>query len=825
MKIPAFGRFLLIGLGWLGLAESQAHAASPALASVRPVGGQRGTEVEVILGGDRLGDAREILFYQDGITTKKLEPIDAKQVKATLAIAADCPLGIHDIRVRTATGLSALRTFSVGAYPETGEVEPNNEFAKPQPIKFGSVVNGVAGNEDVDYYAFEAKKGDRITAEVEGARLGITTFDPYVAIMDAKRFELTASDDAALIWQDAFASVIAPADGTYIIQVRETSYNGNGSCLYRLHVGNYPRPRAIIPAGGKLGDTLQVRWIGDILGDRTTTVTLPSVPARDFGLLAQDDLGSAPHPNAFRLTTFGNVIEAEPNDAPADATKFEAPLALNGAIEKAGDVDHFVFAAKKGQTLDIRVHARTIRSPLDSVLTIAKKGGGNLASNDDARNSPDSNIRFAVPDDGEYVIGITDHLRKGGPEYFYRIEVAPITARLGLSLPEESLVRGIGPTQVSVPRGSRHAIVVNARRVEFNGAINIGVDGLPAGMAAEVDPVANGQTSFPILFTATPQAEPAGALVAIEGKPADPAAPPVPTDLRQSNEMTLGQNNVPYWSRYVDRLAVAVTDEAPFTIEVVEPKVPLVRGGSMGLKVVARRKEGFKAPIALSLPWVPPGVSASGGVSIPEGADSAEIPVNADGSAEFKTNRVVVNGQADTATGPLVVSSQLAKITVAAQFLTLAFPPTSVEQGKEVDYVVAVNQAVPFAGEAKVSLIGLPNKVTTEPATVTKDTKEVTFKLKTDPASPAGNHQNLFCQVVIVQDGEPILHNLGSGQLRIDAPLPPKPAPAAPVAAAAPPPPAAPAAPAEKRVSRLEKLRQESRERAAAAAAAPPAQP
>ena len=46
----------------------------------------------------------------------------------------------------------------------------------------------------------------------------------------------------------------------------------------------------------------------------------------------------------------------------------------------------------------------------------------------------------------------------------------------------------------------------------------------------------------------------------------------------------------------------------------------------MGLRVVARRKPGFTAPIAISLPWNPPGVSSSGGVSIPEKADEAVDP-------------------------------------------------------------------------------------------------------------------------------------------------------------------------------------------------------
>ena len=51
----------------------------------------------------------------------------------------------------------------------------------------------------------------RISVEVEGLRLGISEFDPYVAIMDAKRFELGVSDDAALAWRDGFTAIIAPA--------------------------------------------------------------------------------------------------------------------------------------------------------------------------------------------------------------------------------------------------------------------------------------------------------------------------------------------------------------------------------------------------------------------------------------------------------------------------------------------------------------------------------------------------------------------------------------------------------------------------------------
>ena len=118
------------------------------------------------------------------------------------------------------------------------------------------------------------------------------------------------------------------------------------------------------------------------------------------------------------------------------------------------------------------------------------------------------------------------------------------------------------------------------------------------------------------------------------------------------------------------------------------------------------------------------------------------------------------------------MSSEFARLTVAPQFLNLKFEAASVEQGKEVDLSVNVNKSTDFLGDAKMTLIGLPNKVTTSPVTITKDTTKVVFHLKTDAKTPPGETKSLFCQVLVMQNGEPILHNLGSGRLRVDAPLP-----------------------------------------------------
>jgi hypothetical protein len=788
-----------------------ADASTPQLSAIRPVGAQRGTEVEVTLSGARLGDAQEILWYQPGIETLAINRVDDNNVKTKLKIAPDCPLGLHDLRLRTATGLSELRTFSVGALPETSEVEPNNDFAAPQAIPLGVVVNGVAENEDVDYFIVEAKQGQRITAEVEGLRLGITHFDPAVAILDTKRFELSSSDDAALLRVDGVASIVAPEEGKYIIQVRESAYAGNGACLYRLHVGTFPRPSAIVPAGGKAGESVEVRWIGDVLGARTRTHALPAQPDPNHGLFAEDDGGIAPYPNPFRVSPFGNVIEAEPNNDAEHATPFTPPIALNGVIDKPGDADHFVFQATKGQTFDLKVRARRLRSPLDSVLHIARKGGAYIAGADDSAG-PDSVLRFTAPEDGEFDVYLHDQLLKGGPTYFYRIEVTPVEPKLTISLQSEQSAIGIPNVTAAVPRGNRVALLVNASRADWGGDLNVSAEALPPGVVIASDAMPASQSVVPVLFTAGADAPVGGMLTRLLGTPTDPNIKLAGQSFNHNSVLVFGANNVDFWSRTVDRMAVAVVEECPYTIEVVEPKVPLVNSGTMNLKVVARRKGDFKGPIALNIPWLPPGVGASGGVSIPEGQDEALIPMNA-GGAEARAWKLVVHGDANIPTGPVRVSSQLFTLRIDQPYVQLAYNNTTVEQGKATDLAVKVTKVKDFDGEAAVTLIGLPNKAETEVKRITKDTTDLTFPIKTAPDTPAGNHANLFCLVVITENGEPITHNLGTGALRVDVPIPPKAdAPPAPAAEAPQPAPEAPSKP----LTRLEKLRQEAAERAKA---------
>ncbi len=257
---------LLLSVLVLLISAAVANANTPELKQIVPRGAQRGTEVDLVFEGQRLEGAQEVLFYQPGLTATKVENADAQHVKVHVQVAADASLGEHTMRLRTSSGVTDLRNFFVGPYPlvfETAEIgagggrgQPPKKglsaekmpstFEHPQHVGLNVTVQGVVENEQVDYYQVDCKKGQRLTAEVEGMRLG-ELFDPYVAIVDTSRFELAVSDDTALLRQDPVASCVIPKDGPYIIEVRKSAYGGSNSSYYRLHVGTFPRPWRFIP--------------------------------------------------------------------------------------------------------------------------------------------------------------------------------------------------------------------------------------------------------------------------------------------------------------------------------------------------------------------------------------------------------------------------------------------------------------------------------------------------------------------------------------------------------------------------------------------------
>lgn len=754
------------------LSASVLEASDPRLSLIRPRGAQRGTEVELTFSGNRLEDAEQIFFYSEGFEQVSIEPVNANACKAKIKIAPETRLGEHVMQVRTKSGISDYRTFWVGAFPSLEEKEPNTTFEQPQEIELvNTTVEGRIDNEDVDYFRVNAKKGQRISVEVEGLRLGNTLFDPYCAILDKDRFELAASDDAPLLHQDCLASIIAPEDGQYVVEVRDSSYRGNGASYYRAHIGTFPRPIAVYPAGGQLGQEVDITYLGMPSGELKAKVKLPAEISEDFGVVAQDDGGLSASPNPFRLFPHGNVLEVEPNEDRTTATQAELPKAFNGVIQSEGDVDFFKFVAKKGETWEVNCHARTIRSPLDPVMNMYDANGKGVAGNDDANRKPDSYFRYKIPADGEYSIRVTDHLSRGGAEFVYRIEFTKIEPEIQLGIPRVTRY-GQERQTIYVPRGNRIATRMTISRRNIGGEVVLNGEGLPQGMTMQALPVPGNMSTWPVLFEAAADAPLGGKLLDFTCKPVDENQKVV-GHFQNFADLVRYRNASILWGRSVDKLAIAVIEEAPYTLELVQPKVPIVQNGSMSLKIIAHRKEGFTKPIRLEFPFRSPGIGTRSYLNMPEGKSEIEYPLNANGNAAVGSWPMFVLGLADGGNGTVVVSSQMATLEVAAPYLKIAMERAATEQGKPTDIICKLTPGTPFEGEATVQLVGLPHKVVAPEMKITKETQELIFKVATDPESPVGKHKNIFCNVVVTQNGEPIAHRLGSAELQIDKPLPP----------------------------------------------------
>ncbi len=771
---------LAISLSTLAGAGSL-FAVSPVLNGTYPAGGQRGTELEVEFRGQRLEDFQQVLFYSPGFEVTKVNSTNAGVVKAMVKVAPTVMPGEHQMRVRTASGISELRTFYVSPFTQVQEVDkPANDTKETaQKITANVTINGTVSREDEDWFALEAKKGQRIGVEVEGIRLGRDLFDPIITITKADGSKLGAADDTALLLQDPALTVIAPEDGTYYIHIQEAPYERNRDAMYRLHVGNFPRPIAVYPAGGKAGEKLAVKFIGDAAGDFTQEVTLPGAKDPKFPALALQNGLNAPSPNWLRVSDFPNVLESEPNNerATASGTAQEAPLAMNGIIEKNGDQDWFRFTGKKGQIWEINVYALGIRSPLDAVLNVYDKDSRSLANNDDS-GSADSYLRFTVPADGEFFVRVTDHLGRGGPNFVYRAEIAPVEQTLAYSIPEVNRDDSQGRQSMVVPRGNRFMTMMSIKRNNFGGEVQFDPKGLPAGVKVDADNIPGNLTSVPVVFEAAPDAAVGSTFVDLQGrliekdKDGKQTDRTIPGGLDQKLNLVLGRpNNTIYYSTYADKLVVSVAEEAPFKIDIIEPKVPLVREGSMQLKIVATRKEGFDDPITIYMPFRPPGMGADSSATIAKGSNSVTYTINANGGAETKVWRFPVLASATVKGAPLWTSSQMAKLEIGMPMVGLKFDLATAELGQDSKVVCKLEQKLPFEGKAKLKLMGLPNKVTTVDIEITKDMSEAVFPIKVDAQSPVGMHRNLYCSLIIEKDGEPITHNFGArGSLRIAAP-------------------------------------------------------
>ena len=112
------------------------------------------------------------------------------------------------------------------------ENNPNNTPPQAQAVALPVVLAGkLEAVEDLDYYKFESKEGETLTFEMVCARLQDKIHDlqkhakPMLSLFDDQGRELAAND--TFFFADPLLSYTIPKAGSYFLQVRESTYDGD----------------------------------------------------------------------------------------------------------------------------------------------------------------------------------------------------------------------------------------------------------------------------------------------------------------------------------------------------------------------------------------------------------------------------------------------------------------------------------------------------------------------------------------------------------------------------------------------------------------------
>lgn len=815
------------------------QAGSPRLHRLSLPVAQRGTTVDVELSGMFLDNPREILFYEPGVLVESMEAVTEQVVngkpipyppgtrlRVRLNVSDVCPLGPIGLRVQTSGGLSDYQRLFISPFAIIQELDDskikNDELKNAQAIsENASVVGTLKEAYDVDLYKLTAKSGQRISAEVISARLGVERGLPdlYLSIFNAKGDHLIEADDSALYLQDPVVSMLAPEDGDYFVAIRNSLYSANNDA-YVLHVGDFARPTAIYPAGGPAGTDLSVQVLGDPLGKQTQSLSLPRevTVGLSHHAISKDGLSHdiyaeirdaktgafAPTPNTVRVSPFDNVLESTTNDTPADLASvnaIELPIAFNGIIEKPGDVDCFKFSAKKGQQFRIHAIASGLGTPVDPVIWIkaVNEQGPTTRATDSRINhhglpasagvervTVDPILHFTATADGDYVLGVEDERGCGGEEYVYRVECQAETNGAFVYIPPEPENRYAPQARqvINVPANGRYNTTLSIVHLNrpYQGELELVASGLPAGVEMHAPHIAPEMTRVPVVFSATERASLKPTFAEIFVRPVATKENPNPETLlsgfRQQIVMNSLGNNEYYLQIPIDKLSVAVTEPASFDLEVEEPRGALVQNGELPLKFKVQRKDGYEGAVTVMMEWKPNGINTVTPLTVPAGEDEGEYLISAARNAAAGTYVVsltAVNGnyqpQYRDPTERTYISSNPFLLKIAEPHLDARFARASVERGKTSVLVVILNHLKPFTGTAKVALTRLPRGVEVLEAfrEVSSNDKEVTFTLSATPDSLVGSYRGMTLDVTVDDDGQPVRQFTGSGTLRVDA--------------------------------------------------------
>jgi hypothetical protein len=585
---------------------SPAQTSYPMLTHATPVVVQRGQTTTISVAGRmNLAGTYRAIFEGEGIEAEVVKPaakgtVSTVQVKVTPR--AEVLPGVREFRLISTRGVSSVGQLVISADPVVQEKGKNDTRETAQTITLPCALAGrLERAEDVDSFRFHAREGETCTFEVLCARIEDKIHDlqkhadPLLTLLDAEGRELAANDDAC--FADPLLSYTFEREGDYILQVRDSKYDGDPRWVYAVLASNGPYVTHLYPMAGNPGKMTTVEPVGSARKwTSQATVQAPVQPGLHHVIL--DVAGQKTNPVPFLVSNLPQILEQEPNDDASQATRIAVPCGINGRAEKDRDLDYFVFTGKKGQALHFEVQARRFGTPLlsslDSVLEVMNDKGRILQSNDDT-SGKDAALVFTPPADGDYFLRMRDLNSKGGLTAVYHIEAEP--ARPDFSLRCDGDKAMIGP-------GSRTAWFVHLERQNgFKGPVKVEVSGLPAGVTVQPLTIPESMSEGLLVLSAAPDAPLGASNVEIVGSG---------TVTVEGKEKTLTRKVQPQQEIYmpgggrsvfdVNLQTVAVTEPSDILdIQVTPARVDLKPGQEIKLDVTIQRNKSYTKAVSLDV--------------------------------------------------------------------------------------------------------------------------------------------------------------------------------------------------------------------------------
>ncbi|MDB5312487.1 MAG: putative subtilase-type serine protease precursor [Gemmataceae bacterium] len=194
-----------------------------------------------------------------------VEPVgSARLLRPAWTVTAPKTPGPHLVTLPYPGGQTNPVPLVVTPLPLVTEAEPNDTPKEATRITLPGGVNGrIGGKRDLDHFVFKAAKGKAVRLEVFARRFGTvlrSQLDSQLDVMTPDGKVVASNDD--LNGKDAGLIFTPPADGDYVVRVRDLNNKGGDGFVYYLEA-DFARPDFTLkcdPSKAMIGPGSRTAW-------------------------------------------------------------------------------------------------------------------------------------------------------------------------------------------------------------------------------------------------------------------------------------------------------------------------------------------------------------------------------------------------------------------------------------------------------------------------------------------------------------------------------------------------------------------------------------